>query len=123
MLNNVEALVRLVDGPVDTLGRVEVYNHGIWGTICDDWWDDNDATVVCRMLGFDGPGIATSKTLFRASGTLAFLLDDVQCTGNESSIAECHHTGWGNHNCGANEEAGVICANNGTTTVLIKSIS
>jgi len=40
---------------------------------------------------------------------IPILLDNVQCSGNERSIDECEHPGWGEHNCGHSEDAGVSC--------------
>ena len=44
--------LRLVGGQVPNEGRVEICMDQQWGTICDYSWDDNEARVVCRQLGY-----------------------------------------------------------------------
>ena len=53
--NCTNGAVRLVDGPLESAGRVEICIYGVWGTVCRNNrdWDNNDATVVCRQLGYN----------------------------------------------------------------------
>ena len=90
------------------VGRVEVFHNGKWGTICDKSWSIEDATVVCKMLGFPGAVKAVSSSRL-GSGAGDIWLSDVQCTGKEKSIFGCRHAGWGVNNCLHSQDAGVIC--------------
>lgn len=87
---------------------MEVRHRGTWGTVCDDDWDFPDAQVVCRQLGC-GTALAATVLGSFGYGSGPVLLDNVGCGGGEARLADCFHLGWGQHNCGHHEDAGVIC--------------
>ena len=90
-------------------GRVEMFHSGIWGTVCVDYWDLKDATVVCRQLGFEGAVTATSSSDFGGESQRKRWMDNVDCVGNETSLTECSHNGWGKIYCSNSEDAAVRC--------------
>ena len=89
-------------------GRVEVNYYGRWGTVCDDGWDDTDAGVVCRQLGYlHGTAVISA---FFGQGSGPIWLDSVTCSGGESTLASCGHLGVGvTRSCSHSEDAGVRC--------------
>ena len=99
--------VKLVGSPSPQEGRVEVYYNGVWGTVCDRGFNDADAGVVCQMLGYGDSGRVIGNRYGAGSGMI--WLDNVRCSGGETKIDECRHSGWGRHNCAHNQDVSVLC--------------
>ena len=77
--------------------------------MCDDEWDDTDAGVVCRQLGFGSSGTAVGSAGF-GQGSGQIWIDNVDCTGSESTLVSCGHLGVGiTRDCSHSEDAGVKC--------------
>ena len=95
-------------------GRLEVFINGEWGTVCDDGWDINDAHVACRELGYSyALSYQCCARYGRGSGRI--WLDNVDCSGGESSLLNCSHNGIGVlRRCNHWEDVGVACYRPGT---------
>ncbi|CAK8685549.1 unnamed protein product [Clavelina lepadiformis] len=105
---NNTVLIRLQGGDKPNEGRVEIFHGDSWGTVCDDGWNINGASVVCRMLGYEGALEYIHSGKF-GPGEGPIWLDEVSCTGDENNIVECSSQDWGNHDCSHHEDAGVKC--------------
>ncbi|XP_051976523.1 deleted in malignant brain tumors 1 protein-like isoform X2 [Xyrauchen texanus] len=101
-------LIKLVNGLNRCSGTVQILHAGQWGTVCHDNWDTTDASVVCRELGCNNHAEAMLNAYF-GPGEGQTLMNNVQCTGEESTLEDCAFGGWGNSPCGHESDAGVIC--------------
>ena len=90
---------------VDYEGRVEIYLHGQWGTVCDDLWDIRDATVVCSQLGYLDATSAEIGAKF-GQGRGVIHLNNVNCLGNETALTDCPAK---KTRCDHSKDAGVRC--------------
>ncbi len=113
-------------------GRVDICFNNEWGTVCNQMWDDTDAGVVCRQLGFrhgkflyfimlfpfllfiiiyighniDGQSLSQGTYV---QGTGNIWLDNVQCSGSEKKLADCRASSVGINFCTHAQDAGVVC--------------
>ncbi|XP_033240431.1 uncharacterized protein teq isoform X4 [Drosophila pseudoobscura] len=103
--------VRLTGGEMPHMGRISVKINGQWGYVCDDKFGLRDADVVCRELGYKlgAQEVRGSSFYAPADQNFNYAMDEVECQGNETMLKDCHFKGWGVHNCGVDEVAGVAC--------------
>ncbi|KAI5617930.1 deleted in malignant brain tumors 1 protein-like isoform X2, partial [Silurus asotus] len=101
--------VRLVNGSSHCAGRVEVLHRGEWGTVCDDNWNMKAAAVVCGELGCGEAVDALHHSHF-GEGSDSIWMDDVSCTGLESTLKNCGSAEFSVNDCDHMKDAGVICS-------------
>ncbi|NWI20919.1 LOX3B oxidase, partial [Crypturellus soui] len=127
--------IRLKGGAKVGEGRVEVLKSSAWGTVCDDRWNLQSASVVCRELGFgsakealtgarmgQGAGLAPRgaagaavaprrcrQRLPSLAGTGPIHMSEVQCEGTETSLWHCPLKNITEEDCKHSEDAAVRC--------------
>ncbi|KAM8916135.1 lysyl oxidase homolog 3B isoform 2-T2 [Spinachia spinachia] len=100
--------VRLKGGARVGEGRVEVLKDTEWGTVCDDRWNLQSASVVCRELGFGSAKEAlTGGRMGQGMGPI--YMNEVKCLGNEKSIWTCPFKNITSEDCQHVEDAAVRC--------------
>lgn len=111
----VAPVVRLVGGPSSSIGRVEVFHFGEWGTVCDDRWTIKDGHVACRMLNFSKAVELFHGSTFGGGLGLPIWLTKLICNGTENSLFECKNAMkyLGITGCSHAQDAGVQCAEDG----------
>ncbi|XP_017904018.1 PREDICTED: antigen WC1.1 [Capra hircus] len=104
--------LRLKDGAHHCEGRVEVKHQGEWGTVNDDRWRLEDASVVCRQLGC-GAAIGFPGGAYFGPGLGPIWLLYTSCEGTESTVSDCRHSDIKDHRNDSyyhDWDAGVVCS-------------
>jgi deleted-in-malignant-brain-tumors protein 1 len=87
-----EGRVRLTGGPDNTTGRLEVYEYGRWGSVCSNEFDECDALVACKQLGFDGTlGFNDSFHKELEENDIPINIFAIHCNGSELNLTSCEH--------------------------------
>lgn len=97
-------------------GRVEISVDGVWGSLCNRYWDTADASAFCRSLGYAAGAPYYNKKMNGVQGPV--YAANLHCEGNEESLNNCPHEGWApsepNNSCADhNSDAAAICFNAG----------
>ena len=105
-----EHYTRLFGGSSIRSGMLQVFYLGEWGAVCDSGWDERDARIVCRDLGF--PGVVNPLHRYNVpyiGDDFPSWLSNLGCRGDEERLGSCRNDGWGHHSCTRDKFVGLDC--------------
>lgn len=108
------------DGLQASDGRLEIRighqfdlkaNDYIYGTVCDDIFDDNNnaANAICQDLGYSGGVLRDSNDITDGAAESPIALDNIECPNGATSFSQCTSNRLLEHNCDHEEDVGVTC--------------
>ncbi|MBN3315363.1 DMBT1 protein, partial [Atractosteus spatula] len=100
---------RLANGSDPCSGRVELEYNGKWGTVCDQYWDLRDASVLCRQLGC-GVAVAAPGQAWFGEREGSVWKDHFLCDGSEAHLSLCATSALGGVLCSHRDDAGLVCS-------------
>ncbi|MGH0149152.1 UNVERIFIED_CONTAM: hypothetical protein FKN15_014477 [Acipenser sinensis] len=100
---------RLVNGSDSCSGRVELHHEGVWGTVCDRYWDLQDATVLCQQLNC-GYAVAVLGQAHFGEGSDPIWADKFSCEGMETHLSKCPISAWRHKPCTHVNDVGIVCS-------------
>jgi len=103
--------VRLNGGRDPREGRLELFYNGVWGSVCEDGFNDEAARVVCNTLGFRHNGRMTGNS-YGSEAHGQTWVTSYQCNGREGSINECVNGGLNNTLCSSGAQSVSCLAEN-----------
>ncbi|CAH1252500.1 CD163 [Branchiostoma lanceolatum] len=107
---NMYAAIRLAGGSNQLEGRIEILHEGHWGTVCNDFFDLDAATVACRQMNLGAAvGLLDLESADVGPGLGPIWLDNVMCNGNEQRLEDCYRQDWGENNCNHNKDVAIRC--------------
>ncbi|KAF1389851.1 hypothetical protein PFLUV_G00077840 [Perca fluviatilis] len=103
--------VRLVNGTSLCSGRLEVKTNQStqrWSSVCEDYFDQQDAEVVCRELGCGAPSVLQGALYGEVEPPMR--IKEFQCGGNESALLDCRSSGSDRNTCSPGKAVGLTCS-------------
>ena len=97
-------------------GIVQVYNDGNWGGVCSSNFAIEEATVVCRALGYKmATRTVNAQDIYPNHNNTAVTVNSLSCSGYEYRVQDCYGIDWEDddffgQSCSARDVAAVVCS-------------
>ncbi|KAJ8314146.1 hypothetical protein KUTeg_008707 [Tegillarca granosa] len=95
-------MIRLTPGEDElsmrNIGRLDMYHNEQYLPVCAENWIPENTRVACRQLGYeDGELTEARENDFLQDGHVWMM--EVVCTGSETRLDKCKHSGWSLNGC------------------------